>query len=86
MTGAERQRRYLLNLAKKLSPPPPAPVAAVRAPGLVIHVDHLRMDPVRTARWLRQKLGDRATLALLDALKQAMSEGVADADVDAEVD
>lgn len=84
MTGAERQRRYLLNLAKKLSPPPPAPVAAVRAPGLVIHVEHLRMDPVRTARWLRQKLGDRATLTLRDALTEAM--GTADADADEEVD
>jgi hypothetical protein len=78
MTVAERQRRYLARrefkaafeaLSKLAGPKPP-----VAGTGLVVKVEHLRRYPDKTAPWLHQQLGHRATLALRDALSKAIAQ------------
>jgi hypothetical protein len=71
MTGAERQRRYIAKLVTKAVPPAAAGLGAA-ARSLVVKIEHLRRYPDRIAPWLRQRLGHHATLALRDALNQAI--------------
>lgn len=42
--------------------------------GPIFKVEHLRMDPVSCARWLREKLGRPATLALTRALTDTLAD------------
>ena len=84
MTSAERQRRYVERQAAKLAatsgerrsvelPPVNFPGSAT-APGNspMLKLQHVRLDPVRTAAWLAQRLGRDAAIRCRDALNGAI--------------
>jgi hypothetical protein len=88
MTSAERQRRYVERQAAKLaaatSPVEPRSVELppVNFPGWataagetpMLKLDHIRLDPRRTAAWLAQRLGRDAAIRFRDELNRAIGK------------
>jgi hypothetical protein len=68
MTGAERQRRYIARQVKQAASSTPT------LDGPVIKLAHLAIDPLRTARFVRMKLGDNDTRRIRDAFDQVLNE------------
>jgi hypothetical protein len=70
MTGAERNRKWLstkLARAVRLAPRP-----APAADGLVLKVEHIRLNPAQPAAWLAAKLDHDVAVAFHDALGRAL--------------
>jgi hypothetical protein len=83
MSDTERHRRYMAGLRQRATAATPAPTPApepkpppMAAPdGSTIRVTHLAMDPIRSARWLCQKLDElNRAQAFGDAYNQALAD------------
>jgi hypothetical protein len=88
MTSAERQRRYVERQAAKLaaatSPVEPRSVelppvnfpGSATAPGSsgMLKLEHVKLDPKRTAAWLARRLGRDAAIRLRDELNRAIGK------------
>jgi hypothetical protein len=86
MASVERQRRYVERQAAKLAAasvePPSVELPPVNFPGSttapgssgMLKLEHVKLDPKRTAAWLARRLGRDAAIRLRDELNRAIGK------------